>query len=331
MHEKIFLSISTLLIFLFTSCSKKHDACFNVSKPNPVVHETVTFDGSCSKHMKWAEFSVDGVAVGSSDKAIEYSFTSVGAHEVTLTAYSHMNGTVSSRTGCTGCHGAGKKSTITQTVTVTGPVIVASSNSPIPYDTTLFLTATSLIGADYHWTGPHGFISYQQNPIIPHVTGSVAGTFIVTATLGGVTGDPATVSVTLIPFTNPCTPSNNTGTFTGYPQANFTLISGNILSSYDRYEVYASSGSCELTIGFKGQEVPSDGIYTINTDGVSADLAQNEVYVKVNFSGALCYYYPGNGKVYVTVSSGKVSASFCNIPISCNSTIFNGSAKITVP
>ena len=42
----------------------------------------------------------------------------------------------------------------------------------------LFCNATSTIG--YTWTGPNGFTSNQQNPIIPNVTPAASGTYTVT-------------------------------------------------------------------------------------------------------------------------------------------------------
>lgn len=55
----------------------------------------------------------------------------------------------------------------------------------------------------YTWTGPNGFFSTQQNPLIPNATSSNAGTYIVTVT--GITGCKAVgevqVSITDLPIT----------------------------------------------------------------------------------------------------------------------------------
>ena len=54
-----------------------------------------------------------------------------------------------------------------------------SNNGPLceGEDLQLFCNATSTIG--YSWTGPNGFTSNQQNPIIPNVTPAASGTYTV--------------------------------------------------------------------------------------------------------------------------------------------------------
>ncbi|MBI4445705.1 MAG: HYR domain-containing protein, partial [Acidobacteria bacterium] len=73
----------------------------------------------------------------------------------------------------------------TITVTATPPVAPAlSSNSPIYVGDTLQLTASSIPGATYSWTGPNGFTSNLQNPTIPNATGAASGIYTVTASVG---------------------------------------------------------------------------------------------------------------------------------------------------
>lgn len=50
-----------------------------------------------------------------------------------------------------------------------------SSNSPVCINSNIQLNAT--VGAIYNWTGPNGFTSTQQNPIIPNATLANAGTY----------------------------------------------------------------------------------------------------------------------------------------------------------
>lgn len=73
----------------------------------------------------------------------------------------------------------------------------ALSNTPICDGDMLQLRAlpTSL-SATYHWTGPNGFVSSQQNPVIPDVTVFNAGTYYLTVTINGCSSiDSTTVSV----------------------------------------------------------------------------------------------------------------------------------------
>ena len=72
-------------------------------------------------------------------------------------------------------------------------------NSPIYAGMTLNLTASTVAGATYSWTGPNGFTSTNQNPSIANVTTAAAGDYSVTVTVGGCTSSPAIVTVTVNP------------------------------------------------------------------------------------------------------------------------------------
>jgi hypothetical protein len=71
----------------------------------------------------------------------------------------------------------------------------AGSDSPICAGTTLHLTASSLPGAVYAWTGPNGFTSSVQNPTLPDATIAAAGVYSVTVTSNGCTSSPGTTTV----------------------------------------------------------------------------------------------------------------------------------------
>jgi len=78
---------------------------------------------------------------------------------------------------------------------------VASSNAPLCQGSTLFLTASSIQGAAYQWTGPNGFTSTLQNPSISNATAAASGDYSVTATLNGCTSSAGitTVNIHAIP------------------------------------------------------------------------------------------------------------------------------------
>ncbi len=79
------------------------------------------------------------------------------------------------------------------------PAPVASYNSPMYAGMTLFLAASTVPGATYNWTGPNGFASTLQNPIIVKAGQSASGIYSVTATVGGSTSSPGTVMATVNP------------------------------------------------------------------------------------------------------------------------------------
>ena len=76
---------------------------------------------------------------------------------------------------------------------------VASNSSPICAGNTLNLYATSNAGSTYLWSGPGGYTSSLQNPVISNPTNSCAGTYTVTATLSVCSSAPATTTVTILP------------------------------------------------------------------------------------------------------------------------------------
>lgn len=91
----------------------------------------------------------------------------------------------------------------TATVTIhLGPVTPtpqATVNPMICSPGTIELHATSIAGATYQWTGPGGFSSQAQNPVISNATMAHNGTYSVTATLGYCNSAAATVAVIVNP------------------------------------------------------------------------------------------------------------------------------------
>ena len=75
----------------------------------------------------------------------------------------------------------------------------AGYNSPLYAGMTLNLTASTVPGATYSWTGPNGFTSTSQNPSIPNTTTANSGIYSVTATVGTCASAPGTTTVTINP------------------------------------------------------------------------------------------------------------------------------------
>ncbi len=85
------------------------------------------------------------------------------------------------------------------------PAPAAANNGPLCAGGTLQLTASTVAGATYAWTGPNGFASALQNPTIAGATTAATGTYSVTATVGGLTSPPGTTVATINPV--PVTPA----------------------------------------------------------------------------------------------------------------------------
>ena len=62
---------------------------------------------------------------------------------------------------------------------------LVSNDGPICAGGSLHLSVTTIAGATYTWTGPGGFQSSEQNPVIANASSSATGTYAVTITVGG--------------------------------------------------------------------------------------------------------------------------------------------------
>src|SRR5690606_37128706 len=86
----------------------------------------------------------------------------------------------------------------------------------------LQLSASSSAGATYAWSGPNGFSSTLQNPLIPSATAAMSGDYTVIASLGTCASAPVTVTATVNPV--PATPTvSNTGPVCAGSPLSFTV------------------------------------------------------------------------------------------------------------
>jgi len=90
--------------------------------------------------------------------------------------------------------------TVSNAVTVTviggaGGAPSASNNGPVCAGSDLELNTPDVPGATFAWTGPNGFTSSQQNPVIPNFTSAMVGTYQVVVTLGACVSAPGNTDV----------------------------------------------------------------------------------------------------------------------------------------
>jgi len=81
---------------------------------------------------------------------------------------------------------------------------IASNNGPICEGSDLNLYTIAIQGASYQWSGPGGFTSTEQNPVIVAAAVSEAGSYSVIASKDGCSSQPQTTFVTVNPI--PATP-----------------------------------------------------------------------------------------------------------------------------
>lgn len=146
--------------------------------------------------------------------AVEPAFTSVSAicAGETLTPLP-----TTSNNGISGSWSPALTNTATQTYTFTpetgqcatttmltiivnpSPTVLTSSNAPVCEGDILHLSTSSVVGGVYTWSGPNGFSSTDQNPVIQSVTTANGGTYTATVTVNGCSSAPSPTQVDIHP------------------------------------------------------------------------------------------------------------------------------------
>lgn len=154
------------------------------------------------------------------------------------------------------------------------PVAIAGSNSPVCIDSTLYLTAQTVTGGTYLWTGPNGFSSTDQNPVIINASALEAGDYTLVVSANGCTSGPSMVTVVVgvcdIDLSVVKT-ADNSEPFIGH-SVFFTIVATNN-GSYDATGVTVTdllqSGYTYISsVATAGTYDPSTGIWTIGNLGV---------------------------------------------------------------
>ncbi len=150
-------------------------------------------------------------------------------------------------------NGSGEATGTAIITVIAGPA--ASNTGPYCTGATINLSATTLTGVTYAWTGPNGFTSTLQNPIIPNATTAEAGIYSVTATGNGCTGATGTTTVAVNPpLSAPITaPADicpgSTENVASVPDAgtgatyNWTVTNGSITSGAGTRAIQFSAGA----------------------------------------------------------------------------------------
>ncbi len=212
-----------------------------------------------------------------------YSWTGPNSFTSTLQNPSIVNATVAASgvysvtvtvNGCTGSAG-----TVSVTVNPTPAAPTAGSNSPICAGSTLNLTASTISGATYSWTGPNSFSSSLQNPSIVNATLAASGVYSVTATVNGCTGPAGTVSVTVSPIPAAPTAGSNSPVCVGN-----TL---NLTASTISGATYSWTGPNSFTSALQNPSIANvtlaaSGVYSVTATVAGCTGAVGTVSVIVN-------------------------------------------------
>jgi gliding motility-associated-like protein len=174
------------------------------------------------------------------------------------------------------------------------PVAAASSNSPVCTDSTISLSAQTVNGGTYSWTGPNGYASSNQNPVITPASVSDSGNYVLTVTANGCTSSPSIVFVSvdtclIIDFHIPDGFSpNGDGTndlfvirgILNYPNNTFLIYNrwGNKVFEASPYQnTWNGTSSGGLTIG--GDELPVGTYFYVLDLGNDTPVYKGTIYL----------------------------------------------------
>ncbi len=107
-------------------------------------------------------------------------------------------------TGVGGC-----TASVTSSITINPTPTIATTGATVCAGNTINLTATSLVGSVYNWSGPNGFSSVQQNPSIVSSTTLMSGTYSLLVTSASGCTNTAVANVSVITLPTPSLSSNS--------------------------------------------------------------------------------------------------------------------------
>jgi gliding motility-associated-like protein len=189
-------------------------------------------------------------------------------------------------------NGCGSPAAITTVILQPPPVVFAGNNGPLCAGQTLKLSAVALPGSVYSWTGPNGYSSSLQYPVINNVSFADTGDYYVSVSLNGCNGFTDTTSVVVKPIPSIPVISTNSPVCTGN-----TLQLGTPFISGVTYNWTGPNGFTSIlqNPSVNNPGVLNSGLYTLTVTGCTS--ASNSTVVTVNPSppapsasnnGALC-------------------------------------------
>lgn len=147
----------------------------------------------------------------------------------------------------------------------------AGNTSPACIGSPITLTATSISGASYYWTGPNGFTSTLQNPTFIY-NASNSGVYTVQVTSGSCTSTAYTNVKTVAPNSviayngSPYCKSANTAT------VNLSGVSGGTYSSTAGLNINATTGEVNLAAS-------TEGTYTVSYNVAGSCAATTSITI----------------------------------------------------
>lgn len=193
------------------------------------------------------------------------SYSSTGNNPTIPNATNAMSGTYTVTVVLGSCSAT---ETVAILVNNAAPTLTATSNSPVCPGSAVTLSVNAIPGATYLWSGPNGYVSTTQNPVINNSTTQMSGIYSVTVSAGScssvsnvsvsVTGVSAlapgvnaplclggTIHLTVPSISGASYAWSGPGSYTSSVQS--PTITGASMANAGTYTVTASFGSCSST------------------------------------------------------------------------------------
>jgi len=159
----------------------------------------------------------------------------------------------------------------------------ASNDGPATTGGTLNLSTPTVPGATYSWSGPNGFTSTNQNPVITNVTAAAAGSYFVSVAIG--TCESA-AGVTIVQVFSAPTVTIVSGNLWAYTNqtANFTTsVTGNPAPTFQwSYNGTELPGEVNPTLAVPLTDTNQSGLYSVVASN-SLGKATNSALLTVTF------------------------------------------------
>lgn len=224
----------------------------------------------------------------------------------------------------------------TVNVTVAAPpTATAGSNTPVCVGSPINLTANTVAGATYAWTGPSGFTSSDEDPIISSATTAMAGTYNLTITVGTCTATSST-TVVVNPLPTVTVPSLGQvcvgGTLNLTPSTGGTWSSSNAgIASITNAGVVTGVGAGSANMTFTNTTTgcssnPTSATITVNPIPTATASSNSPVCVgnAINLNGS------SSTGTYAWTGPNSFSSSIQNPTIGASTTAMAGTYTLVV-
>ena len=186
------------------------------------------------------------------------------------------------------------------------------------------LSVSDVPNVFYTWTSSstYGVISNSASFSLSSCTKEYQGWFYVSASNSNCTTHVDSVYITIQnkPVTPPCSPTNNTLSFSGVADFTFSNPQWGTNPSFGQKDLSVSTSSGDFDLMFNpywNTKEPEDGVYTITNTPTFLD-ASSVYTVYMSLVSQSIYFSPNNTTdlVYVTHQNGKIQATFCSVKLS---------------